>query len=146
MKREIKFRGKHLHRHEWIYGGIGKDWNNNVFILPNENWSKGGIVEKDTIGQFSGIPDKNGKDIYEDDIVRWDYDNKLYVIRFQSGMFYASVEECNERIYGGFPLHAFTGTAEEGSQCEIVGNIHDNPELLKNPKTSPPHLRNMQQL
>lgn len=46
-------------------------------------------------------------------------------------MFYASVEECNERIYGGFPLHAFTDTAEEGFQCEIVGNIHDNPELLK---------------
>lgn len=37
----------------------------------------------------------------------------------------------NQWIYGGFPLHAFTETAEEGFQFEIVGNIHDNPELLK---------------
>lgn len=37
----------------------------------------------------------------------------------------------NQWIYGGFPPHAFTETSEEGFQCEIVGNIHDNPELLK---------------
>lgn len=131
MEHIIKFRGKGLIHNQWIYGGIGEDWNNLVSILPKENWAKGGYVDKNTVGQFSGLPDKNGKEIYEDDIVRWEHDNKLYVIRFQSGMFYASVEECNERIYGGFPLHYFTDTAEEGFKCEIVGNIHDNPELIK---------------
>lgn len=131
MKRQIKFRGKGLIHNQWIYGGLAEDRNNNVVILPKDDWRKGECVNEDTIGQFSGLPDKNGKEIYEDDIVRWEHDNKLYVIRFQSGMFYASIEECNERIYGGFPLHSFTDTAEEGFQCEIVGNIHDNPELLK---------------
>ena len=95
MEHIIKFRGKGLIHNQWIYGGLAEDRKNNFVILPKDDWRKGECVNEDTIGQFSGLPDKNGKDIYEDDIVRWDYDNKLYVIRFQLGMFYASVEECN---------------------------------------------------
>ena len=44
-------------------------------------------------------------------------------------MFYASVEECNEGFLGGFPLYALTEYEDE--KCEIVGNIFDNPEVLK---------------
>lgn len=59
--------------------------------------------------------------------MRWDADNRLYAVTFESGMFYASVEECNEGFFGGFPLHAIT----EDGKCKIVGNIYDNQELLK---------------
>ena len=47
-------------------------------------------------------------------------------------MFYASVEECNKGILGGFPLHALT--EHEDRKCKIAGNIFDNPELLKGGK------------
>ena len=47
-------------------------------------------------------------------------------------MFYASDKECNEEILGGFPLHLLT--ISEVGECVIVGNIHDNPELLKGRK------------
>lgn len=130
MEHTIKFRGKKLKDNSWVYGLLTNDMKGHYRINFDPK-SFSCVVNEDTIGQFSGLPDKNGKEIYEDDIVRWEHDNKLYVIRFQAGMFYASVEGCNERIYGGFPLHAFTETADEGFQCEIVGNIHDNPELLK---------------
>ena len=63
------------------------------------------------------------------DILKWEKDGLMYVVKFWYGMFYASVKECNEDILGGFPLHALTEYEDWG--CEIVGNIHDNTELLK---------------
>lgn len=45
-------------------------------------------------------------------------------------MFYASVEECNKNIYGGFPLHVLTNE-EDKYKCEVIGNIHDNKQLFK---------------
>lgn len=90
----------------------------------------GGLeVEPETIGQFTGLYDCDGTEIYEGDIVKWGKDGLMYAVRFWHGMFYASVEECNEGILGGFPLHALT--EHEDGKCEIVGNIYDNPELLK---------------
>ena len=86
-------------------------------------------VKPDTIGQFTGLYDKNGNEIYEVDILRWDVNNLLYVVTFESGMFYASIKECNEGMIGGFSLHQLT--EYDYGKCEIVGNIHDNPELLK---------------
>lgn len=80
-------------------------------------------VKTQTVGQFTGLYDCNGNEIYEGDILKW-FTGKMYVVKFWRGMFYASVEECNDGILGSFPLHAFT-------ECEIVGNIYDNPELLK---------------
>ena len=53
----------------------------------------------------------------------------MYVVKFWNGMFYASVKECNDGIFGGFSLHALT--EHDDRKCKIAGNIHDNPELLK---------------
>lgn len=84
-------------------------------------------VDDKTVGQLTGLKDKQGRDIYEGDIVRWDKDGKLYVVEFRSGMSYASVEPCNRHVYGGFPLWCL---CVEEQHCAIVGNIYDNPELL----------------
>lgn len=134
--KKIKFRAK-SEEGEWIIGHyVGKASMDEVCILPfqNVNYHIGYINDSecyyciaDTIGQFTGLYDKNGKEIYEGDIVRWDADNRLYAVTFESGMLYASVEECNEDMLGGFPLHVLT----KDGKCKIVGNIYDNQELLK---------------
>ena len=131
--RPIKFRAKNING-VWYYGcmvysneldaaiyfqtgrGLVKrmDW---VYVIP------------ETIGQFTGLYDCDGKEIFEGDILKWEKDGLMYVVRFWHGMFYASVKECNEDILGGFPLHALT--KYEDRKCKIVGNIYDNPELLK---------------
>ena len=126
--RPIKFRGKYRWNGVWYYGSL----------FVNEKYGRTKIrehplsyfdIDPETVGQFSGLYDCNGKEIYEGDILKWDKDGLLYVVKFWDGMFYASVEECNEGIFGGFPLHALT--EHEDGKCEIVGNIYDNPELLK---------------
>lgn len=139
--RTIKFKAK-TEQEEWIIGHyIGKSSKDEVCILPfqNVNYDIGCINDSecyyciaDTIGQFSGLYDCQGKEIYEGDIVKWIKDNRMYVVKFWSGMFYASVKECNEGILGGFPLHRLTLSID--GECVIVGNIHDNPELLKGRK------------
>ena len=129
--RTIKFRGKSIDGKEWLYGDLVSSADKKRFaILVNdkESYDECEIIPE-TIGQFTRLYDCDGKEIFEGDVLKWEKDGLLYVVRFWHGMFYASVEECNEGILGGFPLHSFT--KYEDRECKIVGNIHDNPELLK---------------
>lgn len=129
--RTIKFRGKSIDGKEWLYGDLVSSVDKKRFaILVNdkESYDECEVAPK-TVGQFSGLYDCNGKKIYEGDILKWDKDGLLYVVKFWDGMFYASVKECNDGIFGGFPLHALT--EHDYRKCEIVGNMYDNPELLK---------------
>ena len=154
--RTIKFRGKDVKTSHWVYGA----YHEHIDITPaafykdaesRENHIKEHThylimqdafsdycmprniqcfdVTSETIGQFTGLYDCHGKEIYEGDILKWEKDGLLYAVKFWDGMFYASVQECNEGILGGFPLHALT--EHEDRECKIVGNIYDNPELLK---------------
>lgn len=129
--RTIKFRAKDFDG-VWHYGSLV--YTNILDAKIYSQTGKGSLkitdwlfVTPDTIGQFTGLYDENGKEIYEGDILKWKADNRLYAVIFKWGMFYASVEVCNQDIYGGFPLHALAD--EKG--IEIVGNIYDNPELKK---------------
>lgn len=137
MLREIKFGGKSIYNVEWLYGSLIKIEEDRYAIIPDLNdieiGNSIGIYEVDpiTIGQFTGLRDKNRIEIYEGDIIRWRRDGKLYLVKFYAGMFYASVEELNKGVYGGFPLHVLTVDEEDGYKCEVCGNIYDNPELLK---------------
>ena len=132
--RTIKFRGKTHGNGKWYYGSLvySNEINAAIYfqigngLIKRMDWV---YVIPETIGQFTGLYDCNGKEIYEGDILKWEKDGLMYVVKFWQGMFYASVEECNEGILGGFPLHSFT--KYEDRECKIVGNIHDNPELLK---------------
>lgn len=126
--RTIKFRGKSILTYEWFYGDLvhSADKKRTAILVNDKDSYDECEVDSETIGQFTGLYDAHGKRIYEGDILKWKADNRLYAVIFNWGMFYASVEVCNQEIYGGFPLHALV---EQG--VEIVGNIYDNPELKK---------------
>lgn len=154
--RPIKFRGKYVKMSRWVYGA----YHEHIDITPaaiyedaesRENHIKEHThyliiqdafsdycmprkiqcfdVTSETIGQFTGLYDCHGKEIYEGDIVKWTAVNRMYVVKFLRGMFYASIEECNKGMLGGFPLHRLT--EYDDGECEIVGNIYDNPELME---------------
>ena len=135
--RTIKFRGKTHGKGKWYYGSLvySDDINAAIYfqigngLIKRMEWV---YVIPETVGQFTGLYDCNGNKIYEGDIVEWEKDGLMYVVRFWSGMFYASVKECNDGIFGGFPLHALT--KHDDRKCKIAGNIHDNPELMKGGK------------
>ncbi len=135
---EIIFRGKRTDTGDWIFGSLchyrfdGVKEAKPCIHISNLGYIKNGFYEIDpkTIGQFSGLSDSNGNKIFEGDIVK--YKGKNYLVIFWCGMFYASVEECNDKIYGGFPLHALTINADDDKICEIIGNSSDNSDLLIN--------------
>ena len=130
--RTIKFRAKNKNG-VWYYGSLVYSDKLDAAIYFQTGLGSVKVIDwvyvnPETIGQFTGLYDAHGKEIYEGDILKWKADNRLYAVIFNWGMFYASVEVCNQEIYGGFPLHALAGD-EKG--IEIIGNIYDNPELKK---------------
>ena len=131
--REILFRGKRTDNSEWIYGNycyaelIDKSGYEDLIIeYPADGETRRVIPE--TIGQYTGLTDKNGKRIFEGDIVycKSRLDNANMVIIFECGQFRMVLSE-NYRSYqtnsGFYDINCF--------DKEVIGNIYDNPELLK---------------
>lgn len=120
MLRKIAFRGKNRYRKEWLYG--------NLVQYKDGSFSIDGVpVETNSVGQFTGMLDKNGKEIYEgDDIVRYydDIEDELvssHVIYHKESCSFcaAPTELCGDYI--GICAHW---------QFEVIGNIFDNSGLL----------------
>lgn len=123
MTREIKFRGIRLDNGEWAYGdliqnpnGISIYWTEPYSVSWQEKKVK---VDPETVGQYTGIKDKNGKEIWEEDIIL--FSGIEFEISYSDGCFWFSNEEET------MELHSILGMGE----IEVTGNIHDNPELLK---------------
>ena len=136
--REIIFRGKRIDNGEWVYGGI----------LQTDNWSEISVVTDyygnmyeppscevdsyevipETVGQYTGLTDKNGKMIFEGDIVQY-YGTYALEVYIENGHTKTRwFDTVTKREY----TELFFGYDEEAyGECEIVGNIYDNPELLK---------------
>lgn len=120
--RTIKFRGKSVLNDEWVYGDLVHRINRPKTISPVQINGIG--VKEDTIGQFTGLFDKNGKEIYEGDILLMDEDEtgKIYnQVGIKSGCFGYIGEYSGKLI----PFCDYRVTEE------IAGNIYDNPELIK---------------
>ena len=133
MIREIKFRGWSVIESKWVYGSLLQseiDVNElNVKCQIHERFANDfGIAKYDvipeTVGQFAGLKDKNGKDIYEWDILQ---------TKPQTG---ENVNQIVEFIDGCFSLKAISSYVHREPRdwaysCVIIGNIYQNPELLE---------------
>lgn len=128
--REILFRGKR-HNGDWVEGNLFVPDNPNT---PTEICIGTNIVRitydviPETIGQYTGLADKNGKKIFEDDIVDcWSegVNAQGTVQQRRDGLWI---------IYPGWQKHIMWGLCPDEyshTTVEVIGNIHDNPELLK---------------
>jgi len=124
--REIKFRGKSRKTGEWFYGNLfDKDSRGNTHISTTR---KGCIdVDPDTVGQFTGLHDMYGEDIYEGDILRLKKEDCLVVVGFNDAKGLFGIRFSFEYRIGEKPL----GWWLTNHDFELVGNRFDNPELLK---------------
>ena len=132
--REILFRGKRLDNGEWVYGyyvHIGPVSCQRAYIIP-EYTSAIYVEEVDpsTVDQYTGLMDKNGKRIFEGDIVSTDIARPYFIVEFRDGCF---MFNCNDggKDYYDIMLPILEDAQTEYKYGEIIGNIHDNPELLE---------------
>lgn len=141
MNREICFRGKSVKSGKWLYGYLGEIKSKILqttyvekVIFSNLSWFNTDnfgyvvadcTVDKDTIGQFTGLYDKNQEPIFEGDIVLQQgyHGNKTpMVVKFECGAFIVGYHEGSSTKRKPMLLN---------SKCEVIGNIHDNMDLLE---------------
>ena len=155
MNREIKFRGKMIPENEWIFGTIlgipappvcfGKSETDKYYIqfpdpryMPDWNMPYKmvqGEVNPNTIGQYTGLHDKNGKEIYEGDIVLYqDWEMAYEGGGNDSFINKGIVEYCEDNCCFNVTERQTVDLADvlykDNEDLEVIGNIYDNSELL----------------
>lgn len=147
--REIKFRGKRKDNSEWAYGYYlpwhsvkdmtGEDVYAQIFEEKDEKHPKGWAnVIASTVGQFTGLYDKNGKEIYEGDIVATKLNDKIISvgdIQFHCGVFGAEWRHAkkDKTMVGSWRQRHNLRRLDDDiiDDIEVIGNIYDNPKLIK---------------
>lgn len=130
--REIKFRGKGKDTGDWVYGDLRHQKVGDFYEI--DGWT----VNTDTIGQFTGLHDKNGKEIYEGDIVATKLNDKIITvgdIQFHCGVFGAEwrYAKKDKTMVGSWGQRHNLRRLDDDiiENIEVIGNIYDNPELIK---------------
>lgn len=131
--REILFRGRDISR-QWHYGVplmLNEDY---VCIAKLNEHNK--TVDYKTVGQYTGLTDKNGKKIFEGDIIIFNRKRNLPNTNQTPEVIIYNQRDCAFQRYPYFQSVTKGGAGkliqtDMMSECEVIGNIHDNPELLK---------------
>lgn len=156
MNREIEFRGKRLDNSEWLYGNLMHDNQGGYYIYPldAENLYVENKVDPDTVGQFTGLVDKNGVKIFEGDIVKRSSVGSDSIMYYYCGVVLFDNNDASfklrmfEQVFDGRDIGLcedvddiecdfvvktiYDGQTPQEDEYlyEVIGNIHDNPELL----------------
>lgn len=134
--REVIFRGKRLHDNKWIYGNFISDCEGNPHIIEPRFFCEDGhhlqyedntdtpvFIIPETVGQFTGLTDKNGKRIFEGDIVSLvKHDGLIYKVVYVP---------CRYELVNSKGVNCFVLDIYKSENIEVIGNIHDNPDILK---------------
>ena len=139
MKREIKFRGKRLDNGKWVYGYLApavtsKEVKSAIFTIWRTKELIFGCttneVIPETVGQYTGLKDKNGKEIYEGDIISF-LDGYSTESGFVECYCVGEVSWEEEIVSFCVSERCSVESYEALDDCVIIGNIYDNPELME---------------
>ena len=156
MSRDIRFRGKRLDNSEWVYGGYYKhlsrtpspigdrikenDYEHLIFNSGFSDWNMPKSLEcievyRNTVGQYTGLKDKNGKEIYEGDIlivVTYSYEMPLIdttcVVEYDNKYCLYNFTEIGDGETYSYSMIDIEDNFKY--ELEVIGNIYENPELL----------------
>lgn len=121
--RDIEFRGKQTDNGEWVYGNLVRGCSKKyayIVEFGNEELCRNYVdVHPETVGQYTGLKDKNGTKIFESDIVLLKGYDEPYQVVFDESCFL---------VYSDSVRYAMDNFYDY--EIEVIGNIYDNPELL----------------
>lgn len=124
--RDILFRGKRLDNGEWVYGSLLQveydDGSVVTAIFDRKDSGGDAEVHPSTVGQYTGLNDKNGERIFEWDVLTVDGEDGFFVLEFQ--------EDTARFVMSGDSVVVDFDNFWS-YEVEVMGNIHDNPELLE---------------
>lgn len=125
--REILFRGKRVYNGEWLAGDLLANKYERPNICPIGDVNCYPVIPE-TVGQYTGMKDKNGEKIFEGDIVKYSTTCEIFTVAWHGSFAEFVISELQK------PNKATRGSKDMylvNRYCEVIGNIYDNPELLK---------------